>query len=133
MHFDFKDGVKNWYANEELEELNRLMTNHFCSEIRNEQVSGLVFNSMLYRTICSGDKKNDIQFPFFSNSHKYKSRFFSVDDVTDLFYAIDYTEKPSLKPADLRVGTANEKMKIIVLPRGDNLNAGDFEHFSSSP
>lgn len=130
LHFDFKD--KDWYDNEDIDELNRLMINHFCSEINNERVTGLVFNSLLYRTICSGDEKNDIQFPFFSNLHKYKSRLFSSEDVSDLFYAIDYTEKPSLKPVNFRVGAANEKIKIIVLPRGENLNANDFEQFNLS-
>ena len=74
---------------------------------------------MLYRTISSGDEKNDIQFPFFNNSHKYKSRVFSLDDIKNLFYAINYTEKPSIKPFYLGVGAANEKIKIIVLPRGE--------------
>lgn len=132
LHFDFQDGVKDWYTKEELEDINRLMINHFCSEIRNDKANGFVFNSMLYRTICSGDEKNDIQFPFFSNVHKYKSSLFSSNDVSDLFYAIDYTEKPSLRPVDFWVGGANEKIKIIVLPRGENLNAVDFEQFNIS-
>lgn len=33
---------------------------------------------------------------------------------------------------NFRVGAANEKIKIIVLPRGENLNANDFEQFNLS-
>jgi hypothetical protein len=132
LHFDFMRDTKEWHAKEVLDELNRLMIDHFCSEIKNSKVEGLVFNKMLYRTICSGDEKNDIQFPFFNNSHKYKSRVFSLDDIKNLFYAIHYTEKPSIKPFYLGVGAANEKIKIIVLPRGENLNAEDFEQFNVS-
>ena len=132
LHFDFMRDTKEWHAKEVLDELNRLMINHFCSEIKNSKVEGLVFNTMLYRTISSGDEKNDIQFPFFNNSHKYKSRVFSLDDIKNLFYAINYTEKPSIKPFYLGVGAANEKIKIIVLPRGENLNAEDFEQFNVS-
>lgn len=132
LHFDFKHGIKDWYAKEELDELNRLMINHFCSKIKDGKVNGFVFNSMLYRTICSGDKKNDIQFPSFSNANKYKSCLFSSNDVNNLFYAINYTEKPSLKPLNFWVGAANEKIKIIVFPRGENLKADDFEQFNLS-
>lgn len=132
LHFDFEHGNIDWYRKEDLEELNRLIVNHFCSEFRYEKVKGWVFNSILYRTICSGDVKNDIQFPYFKKSHKFKSRFFSTDDVSNLFYAIDYTEKPALKPFNLGVGGAKEKIKIIVLPRGENLNAYDFEKFKLS-
>ncbi|MGE5316594.1 MAG: hypothetical protein ACM3ME_01265, partial [Chloroflexota bacterium] len=61
------------------------------SEFVDDTVDGLVLKKSLYKTLCSGDKKNDIQFPTFSGTCKYKSKYFEKNTLQDLFYAIDYT------------------------------------------
>lgn len=49
---------------------------------------GLVLNKNLWHTICSGDKKNDIQFPNFDLENRYKTRSFSESDIENLFMAL---------------------------------------------
>lgn len=45
----------------------------------------LVLKKSLWPTICSGDKKNDIQFPNFDLKNRYKTRGFTESDIEDLF------------------------------------------------
>jgi hypothetical protein len=80
---------------------------------------------MLYRTISSGDKKNDVQFPEFDKSKKYRSAAFSIEDIKNLFYAINYSEKPLISEKETK-----SDIKIIVLPKGENLTADILEDFS---
>ncbi len=122
LHFNFKEGDNCWYAQTELEELNRLMFKCFAQEIHNKEVNGFVLETMLYKTLSSGNEKNDIQFPNFRDQQKYKSRFFSQTELQSLFYAIDYSETALLR-------VPNSNIKIIVLPKGENLSAGHYENF----
>ena len=55
---------------------------------------------------------------------KYKSRKFTLNEAKDLFYAIDFIEKPSFR--------LSKNVQVIVLPNGNNLNADDFDNFSIS-
>ena len=130
LHFNFKFSNQYWYDKEELNELNRLMISFFTKKVENENIDGNVFETMLYRTLCSGDHKNDRQFPNFKNTEKYKSRYFSDEEINDLFYGINYTEKPALRPYDFRVGAAKNKIKVIVLPKGENLSAEHYEKYT---
>lgn len=121
LHFDFSKALvqkEHWYGFQEvLDVIYEIFINAFSVETTN----GYVFNKTLYKTLCSGDSKNDIQFPGFSDSTKYKSRAFSKNQVSDLFYAIDYSS---------RGFNATEDVKVIVLPNGENLVANDYEKFS---
>lgn len=121
LHFDFsKTAIKNeyWYEYQEaLEIIYEIFVNAFSVETPN----GYVFNKTLYKTLCSGDSKNDIQFPGFSDAKKYKSRAFSKNQVSDLFYVIDYASKGF---------NATDDVKVIVLPNGENLIADDYEKFA---
>lgn len=76
----------------------------------------------LWPTICSGDDKNDIQFPNFDLENRYKTRVFTESEIEDLFYGDEYAKKNGKKISD-------SKYKLIVLPCGDNLNRG-FETLS---
>src|SRR5699024_9517880 len=76
----------------------------------------------LYKTLCSGDKKNDIQFPGFKTSSKYKSFYFSDKQSKNLFYAKEYSEKALFT-------IRGTEIKVIVLPRGENLTAANYEEF----
>lgn len=117
IHFEFPYG-KHWY--EFQEDFNRI-TQKMLSDFVDNSGDGLVLKKTLYKTLCSGDKKNDIQFPGFSLNSKHKSKQFSNETIQDLFYAVDYSKKGTLIP-----GT---DIKIIVLPRGKNLSADDYIEF----
>lgn len=131
LHFDFSktnfEG-KYWYeAKEELDLIYEIFIDSFAEKVEikdNDSVleERYVFNKTLYKTLCSGDSKNDIQFPNFLESKKYKSRAFSKDQVSDLFYAIDYASKGFMPTSDV---------KLIILPNGDNLDATDYDAFTN--
>lgn len=121
LHFNFTYRVyKYWHKKEELEEINRLLINHF---FKKQDKDKLVLDAMLVRTICSGNKKNDIQFPSFDIKSRYKTCFFSSEDAKNLFYAINYTEQPLIK-------IRKTDINIIVLPKGNNLSALAYDEFN---
>ena len=118
VHFKFL-GNKHWYDyTAELE----LITNKMLSDFIESTNYGFVLKKTLYKTLCSGDKKNDWQFPNFSPTDKYKSYKFNEEDILDLFYAIDYASKGRT--------ISGTDIKIIILPKGNDLSAKDYESFS---
>ncbi len=124
LHFDF-DG-KNWYELSDgsvLDEISDLMVSKFATQF--SESGQWAFDSMLYRSICSGDVKNDIQFPQFDKSKKYRSIGFTIEDIKNIFYAVNYSEKALITEWDTK-----SDIKIVVLPRGDNLSCEDLEAFS---
>lgn len=123
LHFDFQDGNPHWYSDDEVDQISALMIENFVTEVAHGGIQGVVLDKMLYRTLCSGDLKNDIQFPSFRDSEKYKSKLFTLEDLRDLFYAIDYSSK-GLFPIQ------STKIKVIVLPKGNNLSGDDYQRFS---
>lgn len=117
LHFEFNG--KHWYETGVFEDISKIMIDKFTQKTK----QGYVFDSMLYRTLCSGDKKNDIQFPMFLHNNKYKSRVFDEEDVNNLFYGIDYTERPTIKPYNFGISNSSDKIKMVVLPRESISNA----------
>lgn len=81
----------------------------------------LVLKKSLWPTICSGDKKNDIQFPNFDLKNRYKTRGFTESDIEDLFYGVSYAKKGKM--------ISGSEYKLIVLPFGKNLKADDLKLF----
>jgi len=117
IHFVFPN-EKHWYQYEnDLSLINAKILSDFVDKSK----GGLVLKKTLYKTLCSGDKKNDIQFPYFELSNKHKSKSFNDEDIQDLFYAIDYSNKGRL--------ISGTDIKMITLPIGDNLEAKDYEEF----
>lgn len=120
IHFNFPDG-NHWYDYKtELSDITQKMLADFVDP----SSFGFTFKKTLYKTLCSGDSKNDIQFPAFQMKNKHKSKAFSDSQVQDLFYAIEYTSR-----GRLILGT---DIKIIVLPRGENLTTEDYEFFQNN-
>lgn len=117
IHFDFSES-KHWY---QFQNDVNLINNKILSDFVDSTNHGMVLKKTLYKTLCSGDKKNDIQFPHFNPDNKYKSKAFENEDVQNLFYAIDYTNKGKL--------ISNTNIKMIVLPLGENLKAQDYQDF----
>ena len=117
IHFEFQE-KQHWYHF--VEDMS-LLNAKVLSEFVDNTPDGLVLKKTLYKTLCSGDKKNDIQFPSFRDTNKHKSKNFQNDSLQDLFYAIDYTGKGKIIP-----GT---DIKLIVLPRGKHLTTKDYDDF----
>jgi hypothetical protein len=117
LHFEFPEGL-HWYQYQtEFDLLAKKMLDDFVETSEN----GIVLKKTLYKTLCSGDLKNDWQFPEFTPVNKHKSKNFDDAEIRDLFYAIDYCSR-----GRTIMGT---EIKIIVLPRGENLKAADYESF----
>jgi len=125
IHFNF-DKYNHWYNfKNEFEIIKKAIFQGFAEEIQideNTHINEFVLNKTLYKTLCSGDSKNDIQFPGFNNFNKYKSKSFNKDEIDDLFYAINYS-KTGL------INIFGTDIKIIVLPHGINLDGQDYINF----
>ena len=117
LHFEFPE-KKHWY---QFDGDMKIINTKLLSEFVDATDIGVVLKKTLYKTLCSGDKKNDIQFPNFLISNKHKSRLFQNDTLQDLFYALDYTSQGKL--------ISGTDIRMIVLPRGDQLTATDYEEF----
>lgn len=122
LHFSYEDEnghPKSWYdfANS-LQLITRNMIMEFVDKKNKER---LVLEKSLWPTICSGDKKNDIQFPNFASENKYKTRFFTESEIEDLFYVDQYAKNGKT--------ICDSEYELIVLPCGDNLKAEDLKLF----
>ena len=122
LHFSYQDGngdIKSWY---DFANSLQLITRKMLKEYVTDTKEGLVLNKYLWHTICSGDKKNDIQFPNFDLENRYKTRAFTESEIEDLFYGVTYAAKNGKNFSD-------SNYKLIVLPCGDNLKAEDLKLF----
>ena len=123
LHFSYKNSngnEKSWYDfSNTLELVIREMQKKYVDDKNKER---LVLKKSLWPTICSGDDKNDIQFPNFDLENRYKTRVFTESEIEDLFYGDEYAKKNGKKISD-------SKYKLIVLPCGDNLKAEDLKLF----
>lgn len=120
LHFDFEG--KHWYELDVMHELDEILMKNFTEKISYNDKDSYVFNKMLYKTLCSGDEKNDIQFPFLIKNNRFKARMFEEEEVKNLFYANSY-----IKNSLIKIPKSN--IKIIVLPRGENLTSKDYDEF----
>lgn len=121
IHFSYEDcygHAKNWC---DFSKTFELVTRKMLKEYVSETKGGLVLNKNLWHTICSGDKKNDIQFPDFDLENRYKTRGFTESDIEDLFYGVTYAKKGKM--------ISGSEYKLIVLPFGKNLKADDLKLF----
>lgn len=114
LHFDFQG--KHWYEFvEELEALNNKLLDEFVSKQKNQ----IVLRKSLYKTLASPEK--NLPFPNFTADNMYKAKAFgNTDEVMDLLYAINYSTRATLSERDI---------KIIILPKGENLTADQIEEF----
>lgn len=117
IHFEFQE-KQHWYHF--VEDMS-LLNAKVLSEFVDDTPDGLVMKKTLYKTLCSGDKKNDIQFPSFRDTNKHKSKTFQNETLQDLFYAINYTGKGKV--------ISGTDIKLIILPRGEHLTTKDYDDF----
>ncbi len=116
LHFDF-DG-KQWYEFEpELQTINQVLLSYFMDE----QNGFCILRNFLYKTLIAGDSHT----PDFSNNNAFKTKLFkSQDEIMDLIYAIDYSKTALISERDI---------KIVILPKGDELTAEHIENFFERP
>lgn len=118
IHFEYPGSTKHWY---QFEGVLSAVDEKMIAEYTDSTFHGLVLKKTLYKTLCSGDKKNDIQFPGFSLVGRYKSQSFQQEGIRNLFFALEYAKRGK------RISGTD--VKVIVLPRGENLTAEDYESF----
>lgn len=116
LHFDFQGDKRHWYLfDEELKKISEKV----LEESLKKQADGYVLDKYIYKTLSS--PKKDLKFPQFREENVYKTKVFrDIDEVMNLFYALEVSLKQIIG-----VG----KIKINVLPRGDNLKAEQIEEF----
>ncbi|HKQ06423.1 MAG TPA: hypothetical protein VJ464_14910 [Blastocatellia bacterium] len=116
LHFAFQGQREHWYEfEEELDALNRRLLDEFVTN----QKGQIVLRKSLYKTLASPEK--NLPFPNFTPESMYKAKAFgNADEVLDLLYAINYSTRAMLSARDI---------KIIILPKGENLTADQIEEF----
>jgi hypothetical protein len=118
IHFAYPNG-KMWY---EFDNTWDLVFEKIINSTFSNQDGKYVLDKSIYRTLASGDKKNDIQFPGFRSDTKYKSQYFDNSQVEDLLYGLNAYQS---KAQQLR-GT---DIILTLLPKGKNLSAEDYDSF----
>ena len=130
IHFEFSDNGKkiSWFQNSEVFDI---IKNKLYSEITNMSEEGFVPSKSIYRTLCSGDDKNDIQFPSFNLQKSYKSFAFKNKEIfEDFLYTgsiLDEHFRP-LKYTNIR----KTEIKMFVYPSafdGESINSKDYDDF----
>ena len=110
LNFRFGAEHRHWYElTNELACINRKLLKEFVGEVPG---GGYVLTKFLHKTL-SADRG---AMPQFSEASAYKSLLFpSLDEVSDLLYAIDYSQTAMIRKGDI---------KIVVLPRSDEETGG---------
>jgi len=90
IHFEFENGIQ-WHS---IKDAFDLLVEKLNSEITRKTDYGLVPNAYIYRTLCSGNSKNDIQFPGFDINSSYKSFAFEDEKFNDFLYTSSILKKP---------------------------------------
>ncbi len=114
IHFAHAD-EQQWHQLPEMATYNAQMLESFGRATS----PGIVLQAALYKTIASGHSST----PGFGadGDKQHRNRAFKTqEDLLDLVYAIDISTRSSIRKGD---------MKIVVLPRGENLTADQIERF----
>jgi len=119
LHFDFNGN--HWYDfGSDLDVINEKILEEFSEELPDQK--GYILKKYIYKTLSSAEK--DVQFPQFTERSRFKSKVFSkLNEINDLLYAINYSRSPL-------ISVYKSKMKIVVLPKGYNLEARDYLNFN---
>ncbi len=125
IHFEFikDDNTISWHK---FDETFKLLKDKLNSEIANTSVNGIVPSKSIYRTLCSGNDKNDIQFPSFDLGKSFRSfSFKNRDQFEDFLYTGSILDKPfrRLRYTDIA---------MFVYPvtfSGEKISAKDYDAF----
>lgn len=132
IHFDFNDC--SWY---QFESEFQLIKNKLNSEITDistirkgdlSEQKVIVPSKNIFRTLCSGDKKNDFQFPNFDTDNRYKSFTFKDDEEFEDFL---HTDRFSLKSPLRKI--AGTDIGVYILPvsieNDESITPKEYESF----
>ena len=122
LHFAF-NGLHWHQTHDVLKAINLSFLEHFTVQVTdsNGDLRGRVLRKALYKTLASTIEGPSGRIVNFTTEHEYKNRVFESDEeVLDLIHAINTSQKPAIYKTDV---------KIIVLPRGNDLSAEQIERF----
>jgi hypothetical protein len=118
IHFAFPQ-KEHWYSfSEDINLIRDKIVSEFIEADSKSQ--GRTLKKALYKTLCSGNERSDIQFPLFTLENRGKSRRFVDDEHLDLFYGVKYATQGRYVSPDI---------KLIVLPKGEYLQEKDYIEF----
>lgn len=121
IHFRFEDD-EQWYTHSAFKLITQML-NGEISSIQNGNM--IVPTKSICRTLCSGNDKNDIQFPNFCFDNSYKSFGFTSEQFEDFMYANSVLNTP-------RIWLKGTDINIFVFPAkfdGDTIDADKYEAF----
>lgn len=123
IHFEFNND-QQWY---DIQDVFKLITDTLNKELTQKQNEDLLVPvSFIYRTLCSGNNKNDIQFPAFDFSNSHKSFAFKEEEqFRDFLYATTIMNKPKL-------WIKGSNINVYVYPvsfNGQQIDAENYESF----
>lgn len=125
IHFEYTKGDEkiSWYQFDKTFDAIKVKLN---SEVTNQTEKGLVPSKSIYRTLCSGNDKNDIQFPAFEIERSYKSfSFENQDEFEDFLYTGSILNKSFYR---LRY-TDIDMFVFPVVFKGEQITAKDYDAF----
>lgn len=119
LHFDFAG--RHWYEQESaMQATDQQFVSKFANAFAENGYKGAVLMKYLYKTM--GSPESSLQIPNFSASNQHRLRLLSEEELMNLFYAIEMAKTPKFRPRFT-------DMKVIVLPRGENMSAEDVTRF----
>ena len=111
VHFDIAG--HRWTDLEEMAYLNESIVQTFFDKTP----YGYVIGVFLFKTLATGSSRT----PGFNASREYRNRVFRTEsEALDLLYGINYASRSAIRKNDF---------KVIVLPRGEGLEAKQIERF----
>lgn len=111
VHFDIAG--HRWTDLEEIDCLNKSIVQTFFEKTP----YGYVIGVFLFKTLATGSSRT----PGFDASREYRNRVFRTEsEALDLLYGINYASRSAVRKNDF---------KVIVLPRGEGLEAKQIERF----
>lgn len=125
IHFEFikNDNIISWH---QFDETFKLIKDKLNSEITNTSENGFVPSKSIYRTLCSGNNKNDIQFPSFDLVKSFRSfSFKNHDQFEDFLYTGSILNKSfrRLRYTDI------DMFVYPVAFNGEQISAKDYDTF----
>lgn len=125
IHFEYIKDERNmsWH---QFDEAFKLLKDKLNSEITNTTEKGLVPSKSIYRTLCSGNDKNDIQFPSFNLGKSFRSfSFKNHDQFEDFLYTGSILNKSfrRLRYTDI------DMFVYPVAFNGEQISAKDYDTF----
>lgn len=125
IHFEYIKGDEkiSWH---QFEKVFDAIKDKLNSEVTNLTANGLVPSKNIYRTLCSGNEKNDIQFPAFGIDNGFKSfAFKNKEQFEDFLYTGSILNK-----SFRRLKYTNIDMFVYpVAFKGEEISAKDYDDF----